>query len=76
MVHNLVPVCSIWSYETLVDFAIQWRVQLYTAHVSVVQLKMVDRTWIPEMGRKPVAILRHFIPSKSLLLQWLFNLPL
>jgi len=29
-----------------------------------------------EMWRKPVAILCCFIPSKLLLLQWLFNLPL
>jgi len=26
--------------------------------------------------RKPVTVLCHFIPSKSLLLHWLFNLPL
>jgi len=29
-----------------------------------------------EVWRKPVAVLFRFIPIKSLLLQWLFNLPL
>jgi len=57
-------------------FAIQWRVQPYKVHMIAVQLNMVNRAWIPEVWRKPVAILRRFIPSKFLLLQWLFNLPL
>jgi len=37
-------------------FAIQWRVQLYTAHVIPVQSNMADRAWIPEVWRKPVSI--------------------
>jgi len=47
-----------------------------TAHVIAVQLNMADRAWIPEVGRKPVAVPRHFTQSKSLLLQWLFSLHL
>jgi len=55
-------------------FAIQWWVQPYTTHVIAVQLNMADQAWIPEVWRKPVDVLCHFMPSKSLLLQWLFNL--
>jgi len=40
------------------------------------ELNMVDQAWIPEVSRKPIAVLYCIIPSKSLLLQWLFNLPL
>jgi len=36
--------------------------------------KIADRAWIAEVWRKPVTNLCHFIPSKPLLLQWLFNL--
>jgi len=50
--------------------------QPYTAHVSTVQLKMVDQTWISEVWKKPVTVRHRLIPNKSLLLQWLFNLPL
>jgi len=55
-------------------FTIQWGIQPHTAHVSAVQLKMAGQAWIAQVWRKPVAILHRFIPSKFLLLQWLFNL--
>jgi len=67
------------SYLVVLDvgwFTIQWHAQLCTVHVILKKLKMVDRTWIVEVQRKPAFILRHFIPSKPLLFQWLFNLPL
>jgi len=40
------------------------------------EINMAGRVWIPEIWRKPVAVLHCFIPRKSLLLQLLFNLPL
>jgi len=68
---SITPV--VWSIGW---FAIQWWVQPYITHVIAVQLNMADQAWILEVGRKPVAVLHCFIPSKSLLLQWLFYLPL
>jgi len=36
--------------------------------VIAMQLNMTDPAWIPEVERKPVTFLCHFIPSKFLFL--------
>jgi len=77
--HTFRKLSITWSYPVVLNvgwFAIQWHVQPYTIHMILKKLKMTDWAWIAEVRWIPVAILHHFILSKSLLLQWLFNLPL
>jgi len=57
-------------------FTIIWRVLPYIGQMILRKFKMADRAWITEMWKKLFTVLRHSIPSKPLLLQWLFNLPL
>jgi len=56
--------CSItWHVLIIGWFTIQWCAQQYTAHVIPIQSNMVGQARIAEVWRKPVTVLRHFIPS-------------
>jgi len=50
MVHNLVPVHPIWSFEALADSPFN---DMYS---HTMQWNMADRAWILEVWRKPVTV--------------------
>jgi len=77
-----IPLSITWSQVIVSGSSKHWLIRHSMASTAIYssrdcgELDMADRAWIPEVQRKPVAILCCFIPSKSLLIQWLFNLPL